>query len=437
MRRRLLIAAMAATLGVGALLVAWRPWTPADAGSATQSPPTALVTPSAHPTPTPRPAPTPTPTPTPQPTPTPPLAPGPGSPYSLALQTALETVREEAAIPGVSVAIVFPDGSTWTGVSGEADVATGDPVVPETAFALASISKTFLAALILDLAAEGHFQLDEPAGRYLPNLAIVKSVTIRQLLDHTSGLYDYFIHPRIDAALLADRDLAWPVDKTLGFVGKPYFEPGAGWHYSNTNYLVLGMLAERVDGRPLADQFRARFFEPLGLATAFDQIREAPAGPVAHGYRFAGSKLTLPPVDLADGTGIVPFRSVVTAAGGAGSLAASSTDVARWAAALYEGRAIDPASVSEMLADVERTSPSKPRVPYGLGVQVIEVDGLRTYGHSGRLLGFRSVVRYLPEQQLAIAVLTNQSRADPATIATRLIRIVVPRPDCLPCERPR
>ena len=355
-----------------------------------------------------------------------------------ALQASLERFRRRAGIPGVSATIVFADGSTWTGVSGLADVAKGRKVTPDTAFALASISKTFLAALVLELAGEGKLNLDASARTYLPTIRMDRAVTIRQLLDHISGLNDFFLNRRIDAALLADRSSTWNATRSLGFVGKPYFRPGTGWHYSNTNYLILGLLAERVAGASLADQFRTRFFRPLELADTFYQVVERPRGPVAHGYRFTGIKPTLPPIDLAERSGVMPFRSVVTAAGGAGSIAASSRDGAAWARALYGGEVLDTDSLAVMLAGIGGTAGYHPRIPYGLGVQAPLVNGYRTYGHSGRLLGFQSVVRYLPDQQLTIAVLTNQSRADPGVIVRELLKVALPPAlppagSCAPC----
>jgi D-alanyl-D-alanine carboxypeptidase len=183
-----------------------------------------------------------------------------------------------------------------------------------------------------------------------------------------------------------------------------------------------------VTGRPLAEELRRRFLEPLGLDATWYQAVERARPSLAHGYRVTGSGSKTRAIDLADGTGVAPFRSVVTAAGGAGSLASTSADVAAWARALYGGRAIDGESLSLMLSGIDRVAGYRPRVPYGLGVQAIVVDGHRTFGHSGRFLGFRSVMRWLPDEGVAIAVLTNQSRADINPLVARLIHIALPEP---------
>ena len=223
------------------------------------------------------------------------------------LDTWLPRLRAQAGIPGVSAAIIFRDGSMWVGASGLADVATARPVSPDTAFAVASVSKTFTAALILALAEDGRIALDEPVVTYLPELAIDSRITVRQLLDHSSGLFDFFFHKDIDAALQKSPSRRWDAADALRYVGKPYFKPGAGWHYSNTNYLVLGLLAERVGGTSVAAQLRQRFIDPLGLADTYYQALEQPRGPTAHGYRFSGPGRALPPIDLSDGTSVVPF----------------------------------------------------------------------------------------------------------------------------------
>jgi D-alanyl-D-alanine carboxypeptidase len=352
------------------------------------------------------------------------------------LQASLDQLRVKEAIPGVSATILFPDGSTWVGVGGLADIKAGTPVTPDTAFAIGSISKTFLAVLVLDLVADGKLRLDDSARKYVPTLKIDRAITIRQLLDHTSGLFDFFFKPGIDRALRADRSAVWTAARTLTYVGKPYFRPGAGWHYSNTNYLILGLIAERVGGASVASQLRERYLGPLGLSRTFYQVAEKPRGAVANGYRFAGSKRTLPPINLADGTRVTPFRSVVTAAGAAGSIASTSVDIAHWAHDVYSGAVLDPESFDLMVSDATATALLKARVPYGLGIQEVTVAGFRTLGHSGRLLGSQGVVRYFPDLDLTIAVLTNQNRADPSKILVELLRIgadlppVPPTPVC-------
>ncbi len=343
-----------------------------------------------------------------------------------ALRAALEAVRTEYGVPGVSATIIWPDGRSWTGASGLANVRTGIAVDRQTAFAIGSVTKTFVAALILELSEEGRLGLDDPVRRWLPTAAVASSVTIRQLLDHTSGLYDYFSNPLIDPALFDAPRRVWTAARSLSYVKRPYFEPGTNWAYSNTNYVLLGMIAERVTGTRIATELRRRFFDPLKLRTVFVQAAETPRAPVAHSYRFLAAGVSARPIDLSDGTAVAPFTSLTTAAGSAGAMASSSWDLARWARALYGGRVLKPETLLAMYADADLTDtlPWGPR--YGLGVTLRQIDGRDTVGHGGRLLGARSEMRYLPTEGVAIAVVTNQSRTDTEIVVKALLNIAVP-----------
>jgi D-alanyl-D-alanine carboxypeptidase len=368
----------------------------------------------------------------------PPAEDGPAIPEALdrKLQSRLNKLRSKYAIPGVSVTIILGDGSTWTGTSGLSNVRKKTPVKEDTAFALASVSKTYTAALILALADEGTLDLDARVSGLLPKIRFTGSVTVRQLLNHTSGLPDFFLNGKIDRALFADRSREWTTRDAFRYVGKPVFPAGKGWYYSNTNYALLGMIAEAVDGRPLAEQLRSRFLEPLGLDHTYQQVAEKPRGPIARGYRVTGTLSRPVYIDQSDGSKVMPFTSVVTAAGGAGSMAASSGDAARWARALYAGDVLPRATLREMVGEARNTARFRPKIGYGLGVQVATLDGRPTLGHSGRLVGFRSVVRHLPDQGITIAVLMNESNTDPTIIAKALLRIVSPPPKVEPESSP-
>jgi D-alanyl-D-alanine carboxypeptidase len=351
-----------------------------------------------------------------------------------ALDARLEALRRKAGIPGISATILFADGSVWNGAAGLADVAAGRRVTPGTAFPIASVSKTFTAALVLGLIEDGKLTLDSTVKPYLPTLAIDPTITVRELLDHTSGLRDFYFGAGVDKALLVKRDRVWDAARSLGYAGKPFSKPGVAFHYSNTNYLILGLLAQAVGGPPVAAQLRDRFFTPLGLDATYYQAVEAPSGPTVHGYTFTGAKPTLPAIDLSDGTQVVPFTSVVTAAGAAGSIATTASDLARWARALYGGSVLDPAMRAEMIGDHVPTAGYTPAPTYGLGVQLVRVNGQPALGHSGRFLGARAVVRWLPDVQVAIAVLTNQSRSDPNPILADLLKLAFqPQADCITC----
>ena len=347
------------------------------------------------------------------------------------LQAALDGGRVALAAPGVVASVLFPDGHQWTGTAGVADLASGRTLAPATPFAIASVSKTFLAAEILALVGEGRLALDDAAATLIPGTIVGgrpldARITVRQLLDHTSGLRDYLVDRALDRAVRADPTHAWTPDEALAYVGPPVAAPGAGYHYANTNYVLLGRIAESLTGRSLAAEYRVRFLDPLGLRATFYQAVEPAPGELATAYRYTSGALNATPVDVTDGTPIRPFTAITTAAGAAGSMASSAPDLARWARALYSGVALDPDLVRLMVDDASSTAYLEPGASYGLGVQVLTIDGRIAYGHSGRLVGARSVVRWFPAEGIAIAIVTNESRFDPTSILRDLLAIVAP-----------
>jgi len=258
-------------------------------------------------------------------------------------------------------------------------------------------------------------------------------VTIRELLGHTSGVYDYFSNRLIDPALLASKRRIWTPAADMRYVKTPYFAPGSGWHYSNTNYVLLGQVAEKAGGTSVAAQLRTRFLGPLRLLSASYQVAEMPRIPVAHAYTFTSGSATARPIDQADGTAVAPFTSVTSASGAAGSLAVSSWDLARWAQALYGGRVLRPDSLAAM-RDVAASALVGGK-PYGLGLQEASIDGWTVIGHGGRLLGSQSVVRYFPDLGVSIAVTTNQWRTSPDLVVEALPAIALP-PAPVPAPTP-
>jgi D-alanyl-D-alanine carboxypeptidase len=361
--------------------------------------------------------------------PTPLESQGPSSIPAGRLEAKLRSMATRASLPGVFVAIVWDDGRTWVGTAGLADVASNRPVTPDSGFALASISKTFTAAVVLQLVDEGRLKLDQPVAPLLPDFGLDDRISLRMLLDHTSGLADFFFNPRIDALLQSEPDATWSAQRSWAMVPKRLAKPGKRWAYSNTNYLLLGEVVEAVTGHSLADEVRTRLLDPLGLHDTWYQVAERPITDPTTGYRLITTKKgKVKPRAVAPASDVMPFRSVVTAAGGAGSIAATALDTARWMQAFAGGRVLSPATQQAMLADVARTEARHARIPYGLGIQEVTILGRTALGHSGRYLGFRNVVRYLPDEGVTVAVLTNQGGYDPARIARALLKIVLPSP---------
>jgi CubicO group peptidase (beta-lactamase class C family) len=324
------------------------------------------------------------------------------------LATILERTTGKGRVAGLQVAVRLADGQTWLGSSGEAQFVPDRPVEDDTVFSVASITKTFIAALILQLAEEGKLDLDVPFGRYWQDAPRKDSVTIRQLLSHTSGIYNYFEHPRygdisrawlrpVSADGLASREHAWTYDEIMGLVKTGYCPAGECYHYSNTNYVILGRIAESVGGAPLHEQLRQRFFDPLGMTSTYYQPAEVPPADAAHGHWDYGSGYS----DHTRDARVLPFEAALTVADAAGAIASTARDLSMWADALYGGSVLAPASLSQMTTMLE------PGL-YGLGTDVAVFAGQRAYGHRGGLRGFESSMWHFPATGVTIALLSNQ-----------------------------
>jgi D-alanyl-D-alanine carboxypeptidase len=342
-----------------------------------------------------------------------------------ALQKALGSIRTSGAYPGISAAVVFPDGSLWAGQSGSATLSPQAPVTADTLFSIGSISKTFVAALAGRLAARGTISLDDPLAKYVPTFHDAVSITLRQLLNHTSGVQDIFEIKTFSDAILANRTRAWTTEEVLAKVGSARyaFAPGKGYRYSNTDYVLLGAAIEQATGQPIAALIRSEFLEPLGLTHTFLQTEEEAPGAKAHGYWTPASA----PVDQSAGT-MLPFTAEATAAGPAGAYVSTATDLARWGDALYNGNVLDQATLAAM-TDISQTqgfkAPFTPHWIYGLGLEETTIAGQTAWGHRGHLDGFWSAMWYLPASHATVVVIANAEWADPVAAAAVLAKAIL------------
>jgi len=327
-----------------------------------------------------------------------------------ALTLALDESRLEANSAGAVLAVETPRCGLWVGASGEST--TGDPMRPEHVFRIGSVTKTYVSAALLALAHEGALELDDPLSTWVPSFPDGDGITVRQVLNHTSGIYDYMDLEFIEAAL-SNPGQEWTPEELVDGVSNdaPYFPPGEGWHYSNTNYILAGMIVEAASGKGVAEVIRERFLEPLSLTSTAMDGEEPIAGDLAHGYTTG----------MVDAT--YSLHPSVTWA--AGAMVASTGDVARWAGALYGGAALDPASLSEMLADPAPTGSDG--ASYGLGVIVLmpPVAPVEMVGHAGGLPGYVTLMYYLPEQQASVVAIVNADASDPALVLGPALDIVL------------
>jgi D-alanyl-D-alanine carboxypeptidase len=333
-----------------------------------------------------------------------------------ALDALLKQQRKAMRVPGASATIVFADGSRWSSAAGNASLNPKAKATPRTPLVAGSITKTFVAALILKLAEDGALTLDDPLSRWLPAYPNGANISLRLLLSHSSGVFNYFEHADYSRLVFKRPTYKWAPTEILDvFARKPYFAPGAGYYYSNTNYVLLGLVAEAGGGAPLGEQLRARFTQPLGLTRTYFQGDGAPPAASAKGYLLKPSGMK----EISDSTGYRPTRSAATVAWAAGDGVATADDIATWARALYGGTVLAPDSLAEMLNDARY-----PGTGYGLGVRMRQFDGRRLVGHTGSLRGFVAATWHLPAEDTTIAVMTNRGRINAHKIVNALLRRV-------------
>jgi D-alanyl-D-alanine carboxypeptidase len=330
------------------------------------------------------------------------------------LQAVLDRVRASYPVPGLQGAVILPDGASWTGASGRSEIGpTGRTATADTSFVVGSITKTFVATLIVELAREGRLSLDDALSRWLPRYPKAAAITLRQLLNHTSGVYNYFEHPRYEALVFKRPNHRWTTSEILALTGKPYFAPGESYHYSNTNYVLLGLVAEQITGRSLAAEIRRRFLVPLGMDRTHFQGEEPVPVRGAMGYLYAAGGAFK---GLWDGSSERPNTSAASVAWAAGAMVSTARDLATWAHALYSGGVLPTEWLNQML--------SFGSYGYGLGVRSVTIAGQPAWGHAGSLRGFTAATWYLPLQQVTVSVTTNRGRIDPNGIAARLAQVV-------------
>jgi D-alanyl-D-alanine carboxypeptidase len=327
-------------------------------------------------------------------------------PFAQELQDVLDNGLRTTSGTGVAAAVVVAGKGEWVGVSGMSDPTAAAAVEPDMLFDIASVGKVFVATIVLQLAEEGKLTLDDRLTRWLPAFPNVDStITIRQLLNHTSGVYQFFSNPLLWKQLGKDRARRWTAPEVLAYLEAPYFKPGGGFRYSNSNYTLLGMIIEKATGSRISTLLRRRFWQPLGLSSPFDFVEEESSGPLAHVWgtldeRGAERDLTSEPR--------LAHESIVHPSGG---IFMTAVDLARWSDALFRGRVVKAGSLEEM----KRFGPvPRGQLPdtqgYGLGLQSYQgsfVAGQKAWGHSGGSIGTIAYMLYLPDREASIAVMIN------------------------------
>ena len=348
------------------------------------------------------------------------------------LQEVLNQFQENPDNPvvgGIAVAIKIDDLASWTGTSGYASrnvdaqnnlLPGGTPFEIGTLSQMYSVTKTFTAALVLELAKEGVISLNDPVTKYFPlaavNPSLDPSVTIKQLLVHESGYSDYVNEMQLQIAVAFQPTHVFTPYETISFIHQ-VAEPGTIRSYSSSNYIILGAIIENATGKPVEQLYEERFFDPLNLNSIYLGVRQ----PLPSGQTLAAphenlsafnpifnllGKPTFP--DAYTNVSAFPFTGIVSLAFTGGGLVTNVTDLAAWGSALYGGRATSEGVLDQMINSISST-PDEDGDYLGYGIirtTRISADDV-FYGHDGNAPGYRALLTYQPEKKLTIAILSN------------------------------
>lgn len=309
-----------------------------------------------------------------------------------------------AGAPGAVVYVRDARGGRF-GTAGYADLRTKQRLGANHVFRVGSITKTFVATVVLQLEAEGVLRLEDSLERWLPGVVPNGgAITLRQLLNHTSGIYNYTDDAVFAPALTGQPGASWTPEALVrvAIAHGPMFAPGSSWSYSNTGYILLGLVIEKATGRSLATELRLRIFEPLALSRTSLPSGTALAAPFARGY--------LPPRKP---HGVRPDITVWNAsmAWAAGAIVSTAPDLARFYAALLDGRLLAPAQVRELETTVSESE------PYGLGIERGPFSCAIAWGHGGAVPGYQTLAYSSEDGSRQTIVMVN------ASIAGSLLRL--------------
>jgi D-alanyl-D-alanine carboxypeptidase len=341
------------------------------------------------------------------------------------LQTALEAAvgDPKTSFPGAILYVSSRDLGTWIGTAGLGEVETGTGMRPDDKFRAGSIAKTFVSVVTLQLVEEGLFSLDDPLPAVLPERIATRfadsdKITVRMLLNHSSGIPEW-ISPAVEEEIGSDPTKVWDVNEFLDLAAEqpPYFAPGGGYHYSNTDYNLLGLIIEGATSRSWRDEVNERVIGPLHLDNTMlpEPGDVSISGNHAHGYAStAGGVMDITAVD----------PSMAGAAGG-GALVTTVSDLARFLNAVLSGELFQNAeTLDDMLTFIDAPDQGG-QVGYGLGMQkYVLPDGTEVIGTLGMTAGYVAFVGDLPAQELTIAVAMNR-QDDPSPVLLPALQILL------------
>jgi D-alanyl-D-alanine carboxypeptidase len=330
------------------------------------------------------------------------------------LQAILDEEVNVQKVPGFQAYLCTPDGKTWSGTSGTTDLARKNLMQRDDVLRIGSTTKTFTAVLVLKLVEDGQLSLDDPIAKWFPNLPSAEAITVRNLLNHTSGINEIIPKGMMKSIVSSTY---WQREDLLKLIAedKPAFPPGSQFAYSNSNYILLGYIVEDITGKTVLQLLHEQIIDPLKLQhTYFIPYEPAPANLVTGFDR-----------DLTHFPGMLDISpdntSWATLAFTSGAMASTADDLGVFIENLFANKFLSPETMKEMTTFIPASNPGfDAQTGSGLGLMRLDVAGHELYGHVGQFMGSTSIAMVSPDKSYTIVITSNLSNPDLVEVLARL-----------------
>ncbi len=326
---------------------------------------------------------------------------------------------EDLKVPGAIIGVWMGNETPWIAAMGIADLVTGQPIMTDDKMRIGSITKTFTGTVLLQLAGEGKISLQDRLAKFFPDYPNGQNITIEEVGDMRSGLYNYSDDSVFVKEFMKNMNTPYTPQELIAVSLKhePYFPPDSGFHYSNTNFILLGLIIEKITGNSVQTEIKNRILDPLGMTETVFAVNSDFSAPHAHGYIYMDSTASAP-VDV---TNLDPSWGWT-----AGAIISTLGDLQRYAKPMATGQLISKTLQAERLKwkTIDKlTSGVWANKPLGYGFAIADFDG--AHGHNGGIPGFNSFMGYIPEKDATIIVLVNmqdnKAGIGPADYIARMI----------------
>jgi D-alanyl-D-alanine carboxypeptidase len=346
---------------------------------------------------------------------------GQGANRTREINAVLDRLVAENGIPAIGVSFIYPDGNQYSYTAGFSDVESQTKLSTSSVMFSGSIGKTYAVAILMQLVDEGKVILKRKFIEYFPNsfwlqrIPNIDDITVEMLLMHRTGLPRYEMKPEVWEALAANPDKVWSYEDRISIIfnDKPIHEAGKGWSYSDTNYILLGMLIEEVTGGDYYDELKKRILVPEKLFDTHPAVSRK-IKDLAVGYSRLPETFRMPEKVVVNGE--YAFNPQMEWTGG--GIVSTTADLARWAKIFYEGKLFSDSLLKKIVTPCKHGINVMPNRSYGMGSFLFDTNRGKVYGHTGFVPGFNSIFAYDPDSRVAIAL---QFNCDYATSRISLI----------------